>query len=168
MSKRILVLLSSVLLCIGTVLSIGIPAAQAQSGDTFETGGIYINAWNGGPEVNSYDGSTTYDDFTIINNSYRNFDVQIVDTDGGPYDGWCIGDYGDNPSNPDTGLVGGCDTAGTGWGSLFEAYECGNTGELGFWNIHWGGWLDPSSASNGQPFILNDGFEDCYTGSYVG
>jgi hypothetical protein len=157
--KRLISVAVAALLALGLGLTAS-PAHAQYAPYYYSYGGAYINAWNGGPLIKVYDGVTNNDGWQPIINTYDG-DYQFVFEGGGKYQGWCIGDYGNSPSNASAGLVGGCGTNGPGWGSLFHEMDCGDN-YVAFYNIHWGGYLDPSGTGNGDQFYLNNSFEDCY------
>jgi hypothetical protein len=138
----------------------GVVSAQAGDGEYFSTSGHYLNDWNSGAEVNVYNGQTLNDSFDPEPASNPNY-VNLVYTNNGSYKGYCIGDYGDNVSNPDTGMVGGCGTSSVGWGGNMELRTSGCSTGFGIYDIHWAAWVAPSGSSNGDPFKLNQS-EVCF------
>jgi hypothetical protein len=154
-------LVGALLLSVGTVLAIGIPEASAQSGNQFcyyDGGYACLNAWGGGPWVNTYTGgpNTQNNDFTLIGGSTGS-NWQIEDTGGNSGSGECIGDAYNESGQADTYL----DTCGTGWGTNFTiAYGTGDNGcpdnTIMFYDNHWGGYLGPPNGwVNGSHFYLN-------------
>lgn len=132
----------------------------AQSGLHYYEDSYNINAWNGGPEIAAYNGNVTNDDFlalpAVTNPNYYN----IFDRDGGPFNGYCIGDKGNSSSNPQAWLSGSnCDSS-VPWGGNFIVEDCGNN-EVAFYSVRWSDFLAPASNSNGSPFYLNSGIV-CY------
>jgi hypothetical protein len=167
MKRIFLILLATILLPIGVTLGVGIPAAYAQTGNTYcadiEPGAECLNAWGGGPEVNVYNGvSADYNLFEIY--SENSGAVQIIDSDGGPYDGACIGDYGNSSTDARAGLdpCGARNGSGAGWGTIMqeETAEC-PSGSVAFHDNHWGGYLSYDGTSNGDPFYVNSE-ETCF------
>ena len=141
-------------------------AAYAQSGynQYCDSGGYCLNGWGGGPYVNAYTMNVVNNDFEAFQNSsgYEN----IVFT-GGPsnYTGQCVSDYGNSSSDARAGLDGQCQSGQIAWGANFQLKACtmanGDEG-WAFKNVHWGGWLTPTSNSDGSPFYLNSATETCY------
>lgn len=113
-----------------------------------------LNAWGGGPAVNTYTGGVDNNDFNQefneISNSAGGIDLQYVG--GGPNNGKCIGDLGNSSTVAKAGLV----PCGSGWGTNFSVeHNCPNN-NLAFKNAHWGGYLGPvDNWTNGSPFYLN-------------
>ena len=159
------VLASSTLL-VGLIAAIlVVPAtAFAQGGGVnhYYEDGYNINSWNGGPNIEAYNGNVATDNFmlaqSITNPSYWN----IYNWDGASsYFGYCMGDTGNSSSDAKASLSGGDCTSSVPWGGNFIEDTCSN-GEVAFYNVHWNGFLAPASNSNGAQFYLNDGTEVCY------
>jgi hypothetical protein len=156
-------LVGALLLLIGTILAIDIPAASAASGKQFcfnNGGWACLNSWGGGPWVNVYTGGpngTQNNHFTIIKTGAY---YGIEDTAGNAWNGKCIGDANNKSGDARTSL----DPCGTGWGTNFVIVFGTGTdgcpaGTDAFYNNHWGGWLGPpDNWVNGSHFYLNKPF----------
>jgi hypothetical protein len=107
------------------------------------TTGYCLNDWNGGADIKSYaygTGGVTNNKFSIFEDTNECnggvttsscpwkgtpaglFIIVYMVENGGTYNGWCIGDYGDSSTNASSGVVGcpsGSNTGG--WGSNFIA-----------------------------------------------
>jgi hypothetical protein len=161
---RIGMLISAILLCVGSVLVIGVPGASAAvSGNEFcfeNNGYACLNAWGGGPWVDVYTAGptgTANNYFTAIYHQNTG-DWQIVDTDGGTWKNDCIGDAYNESGQAETSLDScGTNGVGGGWGTNFEEDPgaCSNGG-VAFLNVHWNGYLGPPNKwVNGSNFYLN-------------
>jgi hypothetical protein len=138
--------------------------AQAQPPQWCGSGNVCLNAWNGGPSVRQYGPYVVNDDFMAIVDPNRPSAFQLEDTDGGAYNGWCVGDYGDNSGNATTGLVGCASGSNTGgWGSNFTYVESGcPSGTVRLYNQHWGGYVAPASGGDGAEWYLNTPDTYCF------
>jgi hypothetical protein len=114
-----------------------------------------LNAWGGGPAVNTYTGgidrNDTHQNFNIIPNTAGGVDLQY--TGAGPNNGKCIGDLGNSSTVAKAGLV----PCFTGWGTNFKIQQtCSDPSLYTFANAHWKGFLGPvDNWVNGSPFYLN-------------
>lgn len=132
------------------------PAAISEAQYCYHSNGkqACLNAWSGGPAVNTYTGGVDNNDFNqefhLMPNSAGGTDIQYVG--GGKYSGLCIGDLGNSSTVAKAGLV----PCSTGWGTNFKAeLNCG-TGDYTFFNAHWQGYLGPvANWTSGSPFYLN-------------
>jgi hypothetical protein len=158
--KRIITIVAITVASLGTVVGIGIPAAQAQSGYTWEDpSGYYLNDWNGGGYVNQYSGYSDNDLFTDV---FHTSGTGMVFTGGGGNNGDCIGDYGSSKTDARAGIVYPCPgSSNPAWGSNLDELSCDNGTGLAFYDYHWGGYIAPSGAGNGDAFYLN-GAETCF------
>lgn len=122
-----------------------------------------LNAWNGGPWVNTYDSPYTNNSY-FTNVAAGSGNVELEDEGLNSYDGTCIGDAYNDSGLADSTLDE-CPTSGdAGWGTNFHEYSCYVNGNPGyeFHNNHWNGWLKPQGSSNGQEFYLNSASPYCY------
>lgn len=127
-----------------------------------------LNAWGGGPWVNTYtggpDGADTNADFGTIN---INGILEIEYTGGGAWNGECIGDAYNRSGYADTSLdsCGNVNNGGAGWGTSFTEGNSGcPTGKDWFYNNHWGGYLGPPNGwINGSHFYLNNTARICFS-----
>jgi hypothetical protein len=160
MYRRLAVLTAPLL----AVLAFAIPAAHAGSGDQYCYGNACLTALQGGPFVGVQLGSgLANNDFTLVyepgtGNYYLKF------TGNSSWAGHCVGDAYNLSTRADTSL----DTCpgsngGGGWGTNLETTSAGcPSGQIAFYDIHWGGWLSPAyNYGNGSPFYLN-GPKTCY------
>jgi hypothetical protein len=165
-ARSVTVLAAVFFLLTGAFTLVPATAAHAIAGDQFcWLNQDCLNAWSGGPAVKVNTENSPHDKFTVINAAGGGgyFNIEYVGT--GSYTEHCIGDYGNNPSDAKTGLVGGCGTTGIGWGGNFTSRTCGsgNSAGLEFYDVHWGGWLSPSSAPDiGTYFYLNSATPHCF------
>jgi hypothetical protein len=120
-----------------------------------------LNGWNGGPYVNAYTSGVANNDFVAFYNSDTGYE-NIEYTGNGAYSDECVSDYGNSSSDARAGLDGYCETDQIAWGANFQLYSCGD-GAAAFENVHWGGWLAPSSLSDGAGFYLNNSTEHCFS-----
>lgn len=132
------------------------PAAAAAQQYCYHNGTFAcLNAWGGGPAVNTYTGgidrNDTNQNFSMIPNSAGGVDLQF--TGAGPNNGKCIGDLGNSSTVAKAGLV----PCFTGWGTNFTIQQtCSDPTLYTFRNVHWSGYLGPvANWVNGSPFYLN-------------
>jgi len=129
-----------------------------------------LNAWGGGPEVQTETPGTSNEDFTI----------QVVDKGGVGYreieylpTGSCVGDIGNSSSDARAGMDDPCGNpntgAGAGWGTLFTLQQS-YCGQGYVWsNVHWGGFLNYSNypqQSDDLAYYLNSGEPGYCMGSF--
>ena len=156
--RRIPLILGALILAIG--FGIGSRGtAYAQNGQQFCNNNYCLNAWNGGPYVNGYTPGVANNYFTIVyqSNGYVNLEFT------GAYSAYeydCVSDYGNSSTDARAGLNGYCPGGQIAWGANFKLYSC--NGGLAFKNVHWNGWLAPSSLGDGTPFYLNSSIEACF------
>lgn len=137
-------------------------AAYAASGFKYY-GSTYINAWNGGPDIDAYHAVTSNDYFTLINGSGPSY-TALESTSGGSHTGQCIADWGNQSGNARAGLYPCGD--GAPWGTNLITKVCStNSSKVSFYDVHWQGYLAPSGLSDGSAFFLNHSGEWCYTRS---
>ncbi|HSW80044.1 MAG TPA: hypothetical protein VLG47_04680 [Candidatus Saccharimonadales bacterium] len=143
-----------------TVAATGI-AFVTQAGSAYAiqlcaSGGVTcLNAWGGGPEVNVFSPGAANNQFTVTPNG--NYDW-LKFNGSGSYHGACISDFNGLQDNARAGLVSCGGSAGTPWGANFDSIPCtsgsGHSGII-YNNVHWGQFLGPRTANNGEPFYLN-------------
>jgi hypothetical protein len=134
-----------------------LPSGQLQ----YCTDGYCLNAWNGGPYVNTYTSGVANNDFLAFLNSDTGYE-NIEYTGNGTYSDECVSDYGNSSGDARAGLDGYCQADQIAWGANFQLESCGN-GEDAFYNVHWGGWLGPASLGDDAGFYLNKPTEYCFT-----
>jgi hypothetical protein len=125
------------------------------------TGTWCLNAWSGGPYVNTYQIGAANNSFFAFYNSDTGYE-NIEFTGNGSYSFECVSDYGNSSTDARVGLSGDCQEDSIAWGANFDEDSCGDGGEA-FYNVHWGGWLGPESLSKGVGFYLNKPSEYCFT-----
>jgi len=140
----------------------GVSHAAAGYGHTFcgGNGAGCLNAWNGGPWVNSYGNAHVgNDDFYSVSLS-NGASTYIMDSGVNVWGGKCIGDAYNQSGNPLASLDS-CpgSSQGAGWGTIFKVvrgqYCTGNT--VGFLNRRWNDFLAPADGVgfvNGMHFTL--------------
>ncbi len=166
--KRLLAALASAAIIGGAAALVAAPA-QANTGNQYcyYLGGYAcVNAWGGGPWVNTYTGGpgTSNNDFSVINN-YATGDQMLQFTGGGSWNGHCVGDAYNDSGDARTSLDScGNGGEGAGWGTNFISGVDGcQAGWAYFYNTHWGGWLGPpDNWVNGSHFYLNKTVKYCF------
>jgi hypothetical protein len=171
--KKIKLLSGMLVLALGALIPFAItaPGAHAAGGACLywpDSGNhATLNAWNGGPFVNSWH-SCAYPNDIFFKNPNGNY-VQIEFNGGGVWAGHCIGDAYNDPNNASTSLDA-CSPAG--WGTLFVALTSGycSSGQIAFKNVHWSAvsghdtFLGPPNGyGDGSPFYLNKSAYFCFT-----
>ena len=141
------------------------------SGNRWCYGQAQINAWGGGPWVNSYAGcpGPSNGDFTVIRLT-PSTNLALKFTGGGPWDGKCVGDAYNDPSDARTSLDScGTNGVGEGWGVDFIFVGQGNcpAGQYYFQNAHWTGatpgYLGPVNGwVSGSHMYLNKQTALCF------
>lgn len=141
------------------------------TGNRWCYGQAQINAWGGGPWVNSYDGcpGPSNGDFTVIHLT-PSTNLALKFTGGGPNDGRCVGDANNDPSDARTSLNScGTNGVGEGWGVDFTFIGQGScpAGQYYFQNAHWSGatngYLGPVNGwVNGSHMYLNKQTALCF------
>jgi hypothetical protein len=117
-----------------------------------------INAWFGGPQVNTYTPNVANNDFRAINDADNMTALQFQGN------GECIGDYGNSSTNARAGLNNNCAGGTVAWGTNLQASTC--PGGVEFYDLHWKGYLGPATTSgNGVAFYLNKPTPYCFTPS---
>jgi hypothetical protein len=129
-----------------------------------------LNAWGGGPEVNTYVTTNTANDPT--NNDFQyyrtpqgHYELEFVG--GGGDTGLCIGDLGNNQYSARAGLVE-CPTSGAGgWGTQITLAAGGGcpSGTEALYDIHWGAYIATGTSWGGAVY-LNSGYK-CYDVFYT-
>jgi hypothetical protein len=144
---------------LGTVLMANPASAgnhtRAGNSTQYCYGSQCLNAWGGGPAVNTYTPNVANNDFRAINDSDNMVALQFQGNGG------CIGDYGNSSTNARAGLSGNCAGGPVPWGGNLDAFTC--PGGVEFYDVHWNGWLGPAtSPGNGVAFYLNKPTPYCF------
>jgi hypothetical protein len=173
MKRKILRVLTPVLLTLTLLGGLGTLAAHASTGDGSQwralayTNNPYMNAWGGGGGyVNDYDNQTLNNDFTMVgpyNNGYWQLEFTPGNCTPGSLTCLVVADYGNNSGIARAGTY--TNINGAPWGSYFQPASCNVAGLNGytFKNVHWGGYLDPSGiGNNGSPIYLNGSPAYCW------
>jgi len=135
---------------------------NAEDEDQYCTTDTYcLNAWSGGPYVNTYQVGAANNDFIAFYNPDTGYE-NIEFTGNSSYSDECVSDYGNSSTDARVGLTGYCQADSIAWGANFDLDSCGDGGDA-FYNVHWGGWLGPASLSKGEGFYLNKPSENCLT-----
>jgi len=173
MKFRLAALITAVLTCVSVVVGIGLTAtaAYAQQTEICGTAPGYVpsfpclNAWNGGPDLNTYTPGASDEDFQL----------EVVDRSGVYYDqieylpyDTCVGD-GDGGSSTDaravmTDACNGANGYGGSYGTLFLLEDDSCPLGYKFFNVHWGGLLSYSGVpegGDGDAFYLNTALSYC-------
>jgi len=159
--KRIITLLTACLLAITAGSFLTANTASATTGVQFCDVLQCLNAWNGGPYVNTYGPRVANDFFNLTINTLPDPGYRVIQYLGpGSYHGDCISDYNNSSTDARAGLYD-CSRGGYPWGSKFEVANC-PSGALAFYDIHWNGWLAPAGPGNGKGFYLNNPTEHCF------
>jgi hypothetical protein len=140
------------------------------TGNRWCYGQAQINAWGGGPWVRSYNGcpGPSNGDFTNITLT-PSTNHALKFTGGGSWDGHCIGDAYNDPSDARTSLDScGTNGQGEGWGvdMVVGASPC-PSGSYWFRDVHWSGatsgYLGPvDNWTNGSNMYLNKQLAYCF------
>jgi hypothetical protein len=141
------------------------------TGNRWCYGQAQINAWSGGPWVNSYNGcpGPSNGDFTTIRLS-PSTNLALEFTGGGAWAGRCVGDANNDPNDARTSLDScGSNGVGEGWGVDFTFVGQGTcpSGQYYFRNAHWtgatSGYLGPDDHwVNGSHMYLNKQIALCF------
>lgn len=117
----------------------------------------YVNAWNNGPYIGTYNQFSANDAFGLIVEGAGDVALQYQNT-GGSYFAGYLGDCG----NSETSARACVNSPGTyPWGANLIEYVCGG-GYTAYWDVHWQGWLAPAlPTQNGGAWYLNSGYEAC-------
>lgn len=172
--KKIKLLSRMLVLALGALISVAIPASSAHAAGNgaclyWPGNGHHatLNAWNGGPFVNVYHSCAYPNDLFFKNPSGNN--MQLEFNGDGVWNGHCIGDAYNDPNNASTSLDS-CDPAG--WGTEFVELTTGycSSGQVAFKNVHWSAklghdtFLGPvDNYTDGSPFYLNKPGYFCFT-----
>lgn len=146
------------------------PQRTVGTGNRWCYGAAQINAWGGGPWVNSYNGcpGPSNGDFTNITLT-PTVNHALKFTGGGPWNGRCIGDANNDPGDARTSLDScGTNGIGEGWGVDMQVggAPC-PAGQYWFRDQHWSGatsgYLGPADNwSNGSHMYLNKQIAICF------
>lgn len=174
MKLRLAALITAVLTCVGVVVGSGLTstAAYAQQSEVCATSytaylAVFpcLNAWGGGPDLNTYTPGASHEDFqleTVVRNGVAYTQIEYL-----PYS-TCVGD-GDGGSNTDaravmTDACNGANGYGGSYGTLFLLETNGCQYGWKLYNVHWDGLLSYSGWPNeadGDAFYLNTGGSFC-------
>lgn len=159
-SRRIVSLAAAVLLTLGLGIGSLLMAnpAYASSGTQYCDGSQCLNAWNGGPAVNTFTPNVSNNDFHTTSDSDGGTALQFQGS--GSFFGACIGDFGNSSTNARAGLDDNCAGGTVPWGANLQASTC--PGGIEFKDIHWNGWLGPATTGNGVAFFLNKPTPYCF------
>ncbi len=162
--NRAAIVTSAIALAVGVTLSFGSASAHAAASgvEYCNNGTECLNAWNGGPYVNVENGFPLTNNYFEASNDTASGSWFIEDTDGGHWDGSCIGDWYNSPDYSNSSLDP-CpsETSSGGWGTNWSYHSCDSNNGVAFQNNHYGGWLSPTGSANGDPFN-NDGPYTCF------
>jgi hypothetical protein len=196
MRKRITRTVAGVILVLGTVFGLEIPATVAHaSGHAAICDSLFecLNAWNGGPYVNTYGPSAYNDHFLIQPIAGRCKSGSDYTTPNCPFSGVpgnlliiqieyynnpgnCLGDLNGDPGNARASAFDACNDPNTGFGGSYGTvfYELPPTGReptgcfagwYDFESFHWqGGGLYYSGSGNDRPYYLNVNPASCMPG----
>jgi hypothetical protein len=142
-------ILSAAVLTAGLSLAAVTPARAATTSvftEIRDSAGDYLNFWNGGELIRTYDGATINNWITIQWLPGGGF--QLVDGRHG--DGSCVGDAYNSPYNSQMSGGLNCPSDGNaGWGTVFYVYAQCSGGTSLFKARHWpNGFVGFTSGSN--------------------
>lgn len=161
--SRILVSGAGLFLAVGlAVIALAGPAAPAYasgSREQFCDGSQCVNAWGGGPDVNTYTPGASNNFFYEIITYTGNYGLQYAGS--GANSGDCVGDWGNSSTDARAGLYSNCGDTQPAWGANLREVGCSNGGEA-FYDIHWKGYLGPKTTGNGVAFYLNKPTPYCF------
>ncbi len=163
MRYKIALITSAIVLIAGFSMTFGSSTAHALVlGNEYCIGTECLNAWNGGPYVNVENGFPLTNNYFTAANDTASGSWYIEDTDGGHWDGNCIGDWYNSPDYSNSSLDP-CpsETSGGGWGTNWSYHSCDDGNGVAFKNNHTGGYLYPTGSANGDAFN-NDGPYTCF------
>jgi hypothetical protein len=149
--SRVIALLAAAALASGMTLAAVTPARAAGITEIRDSAGDYLNFWNGGYLIRTYDGATINSWITIQWLSGGGF--ELVDNRHG--DGSCVGDAGNSPTNSQMSGGLNCPSTGNaGWGTKFHVYaQC--SGGTSLWKSdHWRGLVGFQTGNN-HPVLEN-------------
>jgi hypothetical protein len=164
--KRAIAIAATILAAVGLSLAFAFPA-HAFDGSIahFYISSYDWNAWNGGPTVAAYDGSSNQDDFFIESDPDNSSYVNLYYGYSGTYSGYCIGDTGNNQNNYSaslSGANGSCSNGSPPWGGNFTIVTAGCApGTMAFKDAHTGMYLAFQNYANGSQITL-DGSQLCF------
>jgi hypothetical protein len=191
MPKRIIRTISGFILALGTVFGLGLSAtaAHAATPEICDLSDACLNAWNGGPYVNTYGPAFKNDNFEIQPIDGRCAKGSDLTTANCPYSGVpkglliiqikyintgnCLGDFNGLSSDARAGAFDACNSTSTGtggyYGTVFFEYDVftndQGTCPPGYFNIysaHWpNGGLNYPQPGDNEPWYLNSNPPDC-------
>lgn len=185
MRGRIIGTVAVIILTLGTVLGLG-PATVANAQSGYEICGTFVclNAWNGGPYVDTYSPGVTNDNFELQPIDGRCQTGSDLTTANCPYSGVpggllivqieylndpgnCLGDFNGLSTDARAGAFDACNStsSGTGgsYGTVFFEYNavvddqatC-PPGSFQLYSFHWqDAGLNYTEPENGSPWYLN-------------
>lgn len=133
--------------------------AYASGREQWCLGSQCLNAWGGGPAVNTYTPNAANNYFYEIITYTGNRGLQFAG--GGNNSGDCIGDWNNSSTDARAGLYSNCGDTQPAWGANMREVGCSNGGEA-FYDIHWNGYLGPQTTGNGVAFYLNKPTPYCF------
>jgi hypothetical protein len=169
--NRLIRRLAPALLGLGLVIGGTAPAAHASVGggnQWAESGNqsVWVNAWNGGPYIETYNNQTYNNDFSQITNPTSNGNYAWLQLTNGigsdAYEYECISDNNNSPTSARAAL-NYCDANNIPWGANFILYACTDgQGAPGYYwyNVHWHGYLG-GGTTVGSVWYLNDATPQC-------
>jgi len=188
MRRRIIGAIAGIILALGAVSGLGLPAtvAQATSYQICDISLACLNAWNGGPYVNTYGPNTRNDNFHIQPIAGRCRAGSDYTTANCPYSGVpggllivqiqylnnpgdCLGDFNGLSGSARASAFDACNNPNTGsggsYGTVFFEYVPSAgcpPGHFQLYSFHWqNGGLNYPGAGNDQPWYLNTTTPDC-------
>jgi hypothetical protein len=188
MHRRITGIVAGIILALGAVSGVWLPAtvAQAQSSQVCDISLACLNAWNGGPYVNTYGPNVANDNFHIQPINGRCRAGSDLTTAGCPYAGVpaghlivqiqylnhpgdCLGDLNGQSGSARASAFDACNSTSSGSGGSYGTVFFENVPSFGcppghfqLYSFHWqNGGLNYPGAGNGQPWYLNTTTPDC-------
>jgi hypothetical protein len=192
MRKRIIGTVAGAILALGTVLGLGpATAANAQSGyQICDISFTCLNAWNGGPYVNTYSPAVSNDNFELQPIYDRCETGSDLTTPNCPYSGVpggflivqieylndpgnCLGDFNglstdaragafDTCNNPSSGYGGSYGTVFFEYNAVVDGQATCPPGHFQLYSFHWQyAGLNYPGAGNDEPWYLNTYPLDC-------
>jgi hypothetical protein len=143
------------------------PQSLSWCNPDFDTSGTAdcINEWGYGTSAKLYVSSSyQYSDWFSLIDAGSGYSALEITSGSGPYSGECLGDYGNSSSNASGGFDT-CPGSGTaGWGTLLTATSCTDGTEYGYYlyDHRWGGYVTPSTFTNGAKIYLNSQTPTCW------
>jgi hypothetical protein len=191
MRRRIIGIVVGLILALGTVSGLGLPvtAAYASTYEICDIGFACLNAWNGGPYVNTYGPAVSNDNFELQPIDDRCKSGSDLTTTNCPYSGVpagllivqirylntgnCLGDFNGESGDARAGAFDACNNPSTGSGgsdgTVFFEYNvvvddqatC-PPGHFELYSFHWqNGGLGYPGAGNDEPWYVNSEPLDC-------